>query len=496
MSIARRTDLLTNQGRKRRKKCDETHDSCLGCLRNRLQCVWPTKEQEKDKRNLRRGRFPFNPGGIGSEPQTLIVLTRPETSAHRLFFSDGPAAMEESSYDTPMGSTGPSRLYAVPANTEESKSTLLFAAFMQEFLPSRIRPRSHPSFFQFAYTYDMAPRHPALLNACFACATTVIGAKLESTQAQIKADEFYARSVRALRTTIQNGGCEGTEDWLLATVIVLCLYENQKPAYNPASAAIHVAAAGRVFRQRALRKMGTGLRVSNRTLSSLQTRQALIFERIFAESFLYHSMMISIRNKDLAPLRDPLLRSAFDTYFEQCKISVSPEPKNWPILGMHYHIIRLISDLVVSLDNSLRTAVNTPKFSELEYILGQLGSWESTAIVHGHGLHVLLYISAAKFMAYCHLSTSSPMSEQFTALARQELGRCISTLTTVNINGEGRRYFNWPLAIIDKMAEDPRVSQVVQEKLEGAAHIDPAGKHAYNWLAEGFEQRFRPVWHR
>ncbi|OAP57095.1 hypothetical protein AYL99_09208 [Fonsecaea erecta] len=328
------------------------------------------------------------------------------------------------------------RLYITPPSTEESTSTALLASFVHDFLPRRIRPRSHAYFFRFSYTYDLAPCYPALLNACLACSAHAIGVKLGIAQeARIKADDFYARSIRALRATIQHGACDGTEDWLVS---------------------------GQVFRERARRKLDATSRGGWYPSMSALTRSTLVFDRIFTESFLYHSLLISIRDKSLSPLQDPTLRPVFDTYLEHCQISVSPEPENWPIFGMPYPLVRLFSDLVASLHHS-PTAFGVQNASGLQDILVQLETWESdAAMIHNDGfLHITLYISAAKLLAYCHLSASS---NYYSVLIQHELEDCL----------------------------DPHASRLVQQKLAEMALGDPSGKKAYDWVAEGFEQKLNP----
>jgi hypothetical protein len=426
----------------------------------------------------------------GNEFQASQVSNRMEATADCHLFGDTLTIEAPLSPAANPRLKTPLRLYVAPLSTEESKSQALLASFVHDFLPRHIRPRSCSHFFRFSYTYDLAPCYPALFNACLACATIAVGVKLQIADgARIRADEFYARSIHTLRTTIQNGGCEGTEDWLVATMIILCLYENHKPDYNPGSATVHIAAAGQVFRERARKKLHATSR--GRCPPSVQTWSTLIFDRIFAESFLYNSMVVSIQDKSLSPLQDPTLRGVFDAYFEHCKISVSPEPENWPVLGMPYPLVRLLSDVVASLDDS-PTTFGIQKPSSLEDILIQLDMWKCDARMYNYGLHIIVYISAAKLLAYCRLSASSPKSKHYSVLIEQELEDCMGMLARIDFTESFTRYFNWPLAVIDKVVRDPRASHFVQQKIEEMVIRDPTGKTAYDWVAEGFEQRFNP----
>jgi hypothetical protein len=172
-------------------------------------------------------------------------------------------------------------------------------------------------------------------------------------------------------------------------------------------------------------------------------------------------------------------------------VPTSPEPENWPVFGMHYQIVRLFSDLLAALDSPQATR-DPPKTPNLDDILIQLETWESATILSNYGLHVLLYISAAKLLAYYHMFVSSAR-EQYSVLVQQELDQCISSLSKIDVTKTAfTRYFNWPLAIIDRVIQDTRASHVVQQKLKDVIHVDPAGKKAYDWVAEGFERRFKP----
>lgn len=57
-SSKRGPTLRTKSGcltcRQRRKKCDEAHPACVRCISAQRDCVWPSSEQLKDRRNLTR----------------------------------------------------------------------------------------------------------------------------------------------------------------------------------------------------------------------------------------------------------------------------------------------------------------------------------------------------------------------------------------------------------------------------------------------------------
>jgi hypothetical protein len=392
----------------------------------------------------------------------------------------------------------PSRLLKAALNTEESNSRDLLASFVHNFLPSRIHPRSHIRFLDFSYVHEMALSHPTLLNACLACSLSAIGARFRVLESQSRADRCYARCIRLLRDAIQGGECEGSEDWLLATVVILCLYENRQPGYNPAAAAAHIAAAGQVFRERARAKMNAVSSASDWLLGT-QTWPTLIFERVFIEAFLYHCMVMSVQETSLTPLQDVLLRPIFDDYFELCVVPTTPDAENWPVFGMHYQIIRLLSDLLAAIDHS-EAAPATHEARDIHEVMTQLEIWELDTITNAYGPHIMLYISAAKLLGYHHLSItpsnyqnySAIFQEQLKQLVQDELEQCLAYLSTIQIiNSTFTRYFYWPLAIIDTVVRDTRASHLIEQKLQDVPLIDPAGKKAYEWVSKGFERRFK-----
>jgi hypothetical protein len=208
---------------------------------------------------------------------------------------------------------------------------------------------------------------------------------------------------------------------------------------------------------------------------------------------------MSVQETSLTPLQDVLLRPIFDNYFEFCVVPTSPEAENWPVFGMHYQIIRILSDLLAAIDHS-QTARETHESRNLHEVMTQLETWELETITNGHGPHIMLYILAAKLLGYHHLSMTSSsyhnhsavIQEQLDQLVQQELEQCLSYLSTIQVtNSTFTRYFYWPLAIIDRVVRDTRASYLVEQKLKDVPLIDPAGKKAYEWIAKGFERRFK-----
>lgn len=127
----------------------------------------------------------------------------------------------------------------------------------------------------------------------------------------------------------------------------------------------------------------------------------------------------------------------------------------------------------------------------------QLEIWELDTITNNYGTHILFYISAAKLLGYHHLSTqcyddhSSNLQEQFVQLVQEELEQYLNYLSTIQVTSSTfTRYFYWPLAIIHEVSNLTRASHLIQEKLE-LPLVDPAGKKAYEWIAKGFERRFK-----
>ncbi|QDS68969.1 hypothetical protein FKW77_008901 [Venturia effusa] len=512
--------------RKRRKKCDETPEKCQNCMRNDLECLWPSKESQKDRRHLKRKIHALDSTTVDSNKNhvqalALVTSSSPKSTAKHVEFNaiartDTPLSevkhkwpswilprVEEVSVSPDFTGdhtiAGLGQVLTAPIRTEESCSLDLLSFFLKDFLPSRIHPASHTQFSDFSYVHEMAMSHPPLLYACQACALSAIGTSFKVPECKSGAVQRYSRSINLLRKRIQGGDCEGSEDWLLATVVILTLYENRQPGYNPAASAAHIAAAGQLFRQRARTKMSAVTTGPGCGLPGSQTWSTLVFERVFIEAFLYQCMVMSVQETSLTPLQDVLLRPIFDNYFEMCPVPTSPEAENWPVFGMHYQIIRLFSDLFAAVDPS-STVSNIDSPRDLHQVMAQLEYWKLDTLVNNHESHIMLYISAAKLLGYRHLSRtwhsygdhSAVQSGQLDQLVQEELSQCLSILSQIQVTKSTfTRYFYWPLAIIDRVVRDTRASNLVEQKLQDVPLIDPAGKKAYEWVAKGFEKRFK-----
>lgn len=491
-----------------------------------MECFWPTKDLQKDRRHLKRKHIPLDSSIADDDANdiqalALIASSSPEVTIDYVEFNhvlptDLPFSQTNDTwpswivprveeFDQSIDITGGytvfelGQLLTAPTHTEESSSRDLLASFVNDFLPSRIHPGSHTRFFDFSYVHEMAMLHPTLLNACLACAASAIGTSFQVPESQSGANKRYSRCISLLRNKIQRGECEGCEDWLLATVVILSLYENRQPGYNPAASAAHIAAAGQVFRQRARTKMSAVTTAPDRWLSGSQAWPTLVFERVFIEAFLYHCMVMSVQETSLTPLQDVLLRPIFDNYFEICVVPTSPEAENWPVFGMHYQIIRLLSDLFAAVDHS-QTASSTEESRDLHEVMAQLEIWELDTLANDYGTHIMLYISAAKLLGYHHLSMTwqnyddhpAVLPGQLDQHVQEELAKGLNYLSQIQVtNSTFTRYFYWPLAIIDRVVRDTRASDLVEQKLQDVPLIDPAGKKAYEWVAKGFEKRFK-----
>lgn len=112
----------------------------------------------------------------------------------------------------------------------------------------------------------------------------------------------------------------------------------------------------------------------------------------------------------------------------------------------------------------------------------------------------MLYISAAKLLGYHQLSVTwhiydnhpTILPGKLDQLVQEELKHCLKYLSTIRVTDSTfTRYFYWPLAIIDRVIRDTRASNLVEQKLQDVSLIDLAGNKAYEWVAKGFEKRFK-----
>lgn len=211
------------------------------------RCLWPTREHNAKDRRLRK-RSPSSPlssvASSGAEQITLSISNEISTRVYQsmpshgrlhshvagslqwtfLGFSHYIPNLNSLSFPETMGS--PYQSVVVRADTECS----LFSYFAHQFLPSLIHHNAHPCYADFTNKSAMALEHRPLMDAAMACAVLPLSRKAPvdpKTRFGVRkrALAYHSSTVRAIREGLESGFCDGTEDRLLATVILLTLFE-------------------------------------------------------------------------------------------------------------------------------------------------------------------------------------------------------------------------------------------------------------------------------
>lgn len=216
-------------GRTARKKCSELRPVCFRCLRNALSCTWPTGNQLID----RRSRKPPNTSGAKSSNSSSAALYEAAGESNNLELRTSNFELEIPSSvgliktqllldetETP-SSTLPRMLQLSPFESAEQYA--IFTHFAESFLPSLVHRGAHPQYRNQDYMLSLGFEYPPLMNAMLAC--SAMNLACSSNYYQPTAVRNYVSALRSMRKDIQDGRLTGTEDYLLATTVCLCVFE-------------------------------------------------------------------------------------------------------------------------------------------------------------------------------------------------------------------------------------------------------------------------------
>lgn len=225
----------TCQGRKRKKKCDETQRTCLNCARQRLECTW-----QPDRRHCVSGNScghespeetPRAPNIADTETELDVVESRSDTIA-QLSVSDltssTPWQALSSLPQTGSVDLGAEQRYFVTfgySNAITPASAPLFDFLRARFLPQLIRPAATCRVIDLfsRESLAMAMKTPACMHALLACC----GAEIPTKTPRFRnlAKYHYTQAVKELRNELERENIKNR--WLVTmhTVLVLCIYE-------------------------------------------------------------------------------------------------------------------------------------------------------------------------------------------------------------------------------------------------------------------------------
>ena len=179
-------------GRKRRKKCDETRPCCAGCARNALKCEWPLGEKNQPVDGRRR--------------RGCRATTSPESELSMLRLPP------------PIGVTA-----VMPAPFQLQEHSYLHHYFISAILPHLVL---HTSLDQ-THMLRLALESPTLMGAMI----SIGGMHLPSSvrwsysSAYYCAVQSYLYTIKLLQRSLADAGKAGCDDGILATVILLSVFE-------------------------------------------------------------------------------------------------------------------------------------------------------------------------------------------------------------------------------------------------------------------------------
>jgi hypothetical protein len=119
----------------------------------------------------------------------------------------------------------------IEPEVQPNRDPALFTYFDNEFLRSLVQKDCLPRFHDFSYICDMAEEYQPLMNIALACAALALSFD-EPTEDDGSMPRLRRRAVlyrhsgvSLITEFLQSGAADGTEDWILATVNGLMLFD-------------------------------------------------------------------------------------------------------------------------------------------------------------------------------------------------------------------------------------------------------------------------------
>ncbi|KAL4896554.1 hypothetical protein BDV59DRAFT_108693 [Aspergillus ambiguus] len=438
--MSSRARLRTRSGcgecRGRRKKCDEKRPRCGGCIRNDLTCTWPTERQPLDRRTYTKA------SGLRHRQS---VMKRNSNKHYQLLL--GPSV---DSTERCLSSS----LLTMPSPFQQEEHLRLYRFFADCVLPLHlVRRTSLSRYSDQKHMLGLAFANPPLMGAIIAIAAMK---EMEESRGDVRlAVESYLFTIESLRKGIADGKYFGNEDWLLATTILLCVFENARCDSMP-NAGPHLLASGKLLTLRTPR-------------SRNRPQAAVVFERVCAESFLYHAVLMTLFDSSLDCLSSLLGALNLTEYFSD---PVHPEDatldssqSTQPILDTSYKFYLLIVDVVW-----LARASFTPKSTEYTTWLrlrDAFAPWEA-AIDRGQPGDLdndvkKLYAIGMRML----LAQANPLRSAEDVATSLELwfNHGLTIIKRLNVQNVFAYYYLWPLVVVGSIATNSAHRTVIEGKI-------------------------------
>ncbi|OGM45409.1 hypothetical protein ABOM_005549 [Aspergillus bombycis] len=429
-----RTKSGCGECRRRRKKCDEKRPRCGGCTRNDFECRWPPETQTVDRRRY-----------------SLASGTTTTTSS----------AGDEALTGRPGRSLPPP--VSMPVPFHKSEHLRIYRYFVHSMSPKLVRQTSLSRYSQDFHIVRLALVHPPLMGALIALA----GMKMSSQSSNLQslALQSYLFAITSLKTGLMEGRHTGTEDWLLATTTLLCLFENSRCDAMP-NARSHVLASGQMLSLR---------RPKPRNAS----QEAIVFERICVESFLYHAALLTLFDPSVNCL--PLIKGDLNLEGYFCDpdhpddVPPGALTSTQPVLDASYKFFLLVLDITkLAQSFPLTTTAEVETWSRSQEMVVHWEKSIDNQQTSNAENHVGRLYTVAIRILLVHADPRRSMVD-WIQLMESYLLRGLEIITALVVDEWFSFYYLWPLLVVGSVAVLPEAKQIVRAKLSQVSDTRQGG---------------------
>ena len=346
----------------------------------------------------------------------------------------------------------------------------LFSYFSRTFLPSLTHEYSHPRYRNHGYWINLAKANRPLMEAALACSAISISHKIPSDSQKVpqlrqRALIHQTIAITIMRQAIESGTADGTGDWLLATVILLTLFDNRDPSCTASSGGMHVRAIIQLLKCHQAAKM----RPRNSAGQGSEDPR-VVFERICYESLLYHGTVMMIYDRNFDALVGFEAWQMIDEYFGTCLLPVDDAKESWPVLGVPYKLFRII--VAVSRLSRCRPLRNDD-LAVASIVSAELTRWVAV-LASDQNSPGKLYVLAAKILLEDVLSQQPEGAHLMNSVLR-DISRFMVEMTTVEVRPQMSRYNLWPLSILEHIAKNADDKRLIKNKIAETIYMLDGG---------------------
>ncbi|KIM93697.1 hypothetical protein OIDMADRAFT_137323 [Oidiodendron maius Zn] len=415
-------------GRQRRKKCDELRPICINCSRNGFWCSWPKTTRIVE---------------TTSRQQLQDSISRSSSSKNLPHcIQDGRLA------------TASSIPFSLSVSLFESDMQSYMFQYCTDLLLLSKERQPGPFYEGQSYTFSMGLHFTPLLDAIMACAAITLSS--ETDKFRDFAVSKYISSVQGVRTGLVDGSLVGVEDYLLATVMWLCVFENSRCDGTP-KINHHVRAMSNLLRLRP---------PMDRTNSAAS---ALAFERICVESFIYHSanIMVFSSKSDLVYAVQQLAKK-----FESC-FTTGTLTRSYSNKLQHSFVLGATPDVFIALMQATKLARSAQPDTENSVNNLWRQNWQILHLeqqLNSDGLRQTwegrLYMLATRMLVMTAIQARDGSASKFCAFEfHQGITEGLQIFRSHTFRAPFKNYYLLPLAILGSVLTSEDDVAVICDKL-------------------------------